>query len=250
MCCQSIALLALLFAAPASATDSSAIVRQAVVAYEHGNYAAAIADLQALLHEYRLQSVDDIIQAHTVLGAAFFQLGDTPKAQEHFESLLNFSPSVQLDPVYYPPKMVTFLKELRTGRATPVVAKKSDGGWQHLDRNLMGDPATEQRERLYRWLPFGTGQFRNGEPIKGKVLLGVELLSLTASFAAALAYNNNRHNDGTFDDPAAAATYRDIFTVSLFSFGVVAVGGIADALHVYHRRQNQSPTVAMKEPAP
>src|ERR1051326_8086283 len=57
------------------------------------DYEKAIARAKKPLEAFQLNTVEDIILAHKILGVAYCELGDQPKATEHFDALVTFSPN-------------------------------------------------------------------------------------------------------------------------------------------------------------
>ena len=60
------------------------------------NYNRAISDTELLLDGLALDTVEEIIEAHKILGVAYCETGNRSKALNHFRALLAFSVSTDL----------------------------------------------------------------------------------------------------------------------------------------------------------
>ncbi len=249
-----IALALLLFAAappaapppPASPTE---LLRQARDNFAYGSYQAAATIADRLAGARLLERPADQIEALRLLGLARFFLGDPDRARQAFVNLLSLDPDYQLDPFYVPPQAIAFFEKIRREnealltpirerrRATQEAQRLEDEARARLLAQTTPPPAAAPRvvrERVERrspavaLLPFGAGQFQNGNSWLGFTLLGAELATAAASVVAYAWIEQQRLPDGNFrpQDTAAVANVRtaQISTGALFyalwAFGI------------------------------
>jgi hypothetical protein len=171
------------------------------IAFERHEYARAIEILRPLLYpELRLESEGEIAQAHRMLGVAHLFEQQNEMAAQEFRKLLQLRPSYRMEPLLDPPQVVDFFN---------AVLKQQESELADLERKRQDAEAEQQRrldaardgpgmiERHYirnsfavNFLPFGAGQFQNGQRRKGvffltteSILAGISVGALTTNFA-------------------------------------------------------------------
>jgi len=167
-------------------------------AFGRGEYARAIELLQPLLYpEARLDSEGEIVQAHRMLGVAHLFENQPDAARREFRKLLELRPDYRFDPLLDPPRVVDFFNgvvrdEERELFALEAKRKKREAelAARHL-RELEQQRAREtvvvrmqRHSRAVAYLPFGAGQFQNGDSRKGWFFLGTEAVLAAASLGA------------------------------------------------------------------
>lgn len=243
-----------LMAATPNTQEKNNFLELSEESYHKGDYRECIMIVEKLLNEYRLQTRAEIIQAHTILGAAYFNSGNTEKATHHFDSLLNFDRQIELNPNDYSPKINDFLNRLRQSKwniPSTTAAPPKDLLSNNLNPNPTNSTSPKEPFKLnsiadeeqqtplsYRFIPFGVGQFYNNEPVKGRFYLGSESLLLAIALTTFSLFQSEQAENGGFNDPDSASNYRNAFSISLITFGAIAVGGIIDALVVQHQQQS------------
>jgi hypothetical protein len=202
--------LVLVLAAPATPTrlpgrPAAAAVSPSVelgrgrTAFERGEYARAIEILRPLLYpESRLESEGEIASVHRMLGVAHLYARQDAEAAAEFRKLLQLRPDYRMDRLLDPPMVVDFFNS---------VLKEQEAELTELERKRRRALEDERRrqealrtgpvviEKHYgrnsfavNFIPFGAGQFQNGQPAKGWLFLGTEAL-LGAVSAGAMATN-------------------------------------------------------------
>jgi hypothetical protein len=166
-----------------------------VVAFERGEYGRVIELLRPLLYpEPRLQSEGQIASAHRMLGVAHLFERQNDQATQEFRKLLQLRPSYRMDALIDPPLVVDFFNG---------VLKQQEAELAELGRMREEADADERRRRgtdrngptiverrflrnslALAFLPFGVGQFQNGQRKKGWVFLGSEAVLAGVSMAA------------------------------------------------------------------
>jgi hypothetical protein len=171
------------------------------IAFGRAEYARTIEILRPLLYpEPRLESESSIVDAHRMLGYAHLFERQNEQAAQEFRRLLQLRPDFRLDPLIDPPLVVDFFNG---------ILKQQEGELAELERKRREAEAEERRrmdairngpaiiERRYlrnslavSLLPFGAGQFQNGQRGKGwffltteSVFAGVSVAALTTNFA-------------------------------------------------------------------
>lgn len=250
-------MLLLLDCRVAAADSVDATLQKTRTLFETGQFTAAIQQYETLLNNYRLRTREQIIETHQMLGAAYFHTSNATAATEHFNSLLNFDRQRHLDANYFSPKVVAFFETLRQPQAdTSVSSSLSSSGAAMPEKQAsaigqppartsatslygLDNPTADDNLLLYRFIPFGVGQFKNRQPEKGKWFLGLEAATGLTAVAAWMLFNGAQNNDGSFSSPQSAELYQNVFTVSLISFSVLTIAGITDAVYTQQRQQHQ-----------
>ncbi|HVP69302.1 MAG TPA: tetratricopeptide repeat protein [Anaeromyxobacteraceae bacterium] len=195
-------LLALLLATPASD------LKRAKDRYEFGAYADAAGAVRQVLEQYPKLPEEQAIEAWRILGLAEFQLGDQAAARDAFIHLLSINPDYTLDPFLVPPNIVEFFDrvkreaepQLQPLRERQKQLKEQERLAEEARRKLLAEeqaragPPTKLvivQERVYiiNFLPFGAGQFQNGDTTKGTILAVSQVLFGAVNLGAILAHN-------------------------------------------------------------
>ena len=129
-----------------------------------------------------------LIQWHKLAGLAAFNLKRTEPAQRHIAALLRLDPDFALDPFVYPPPAVAFVEKQRQALAPELDRIRAERRAQAEaarraaeERAALARQAEEQRRQieemsrqvtvrtvekrsfLVNFVPFGAGQFQNGQ---------------------------------------------------------------------------------------
>jgi tetratricopeptide (TPR) repeat protein len=199
-------MLALVLAAPPE-------LKRAKDRFEFGAYADAAGTLRQLLAKTPDLAPADAVDAYRMLGICEYQLGDKRAARAAFVSLLSLEPDFALDAFLVPPPIVEFfdaVKREHEPALAPLRERKRELDEQQrladeARRRLLAEESLrtgppgkivriEQHVYLFNWLPFGAGQFQNGERAKGTAIAaGQIVLGLTNLWA--IWYHNKIAND-------------------------------------------------------
>jgi hypothetical protein len=167
-------------------------------AFARGEYGRAVELLRPLVYpEVRLESEGEVVQAHRMLGVASLFEDDPESARREFRKLLELRPDYRFDPLLDPPRVVDFfnlvVKEEEAELAV-IEAKR-----RHREEELLARQRREaERQRAQQaivlryehrsyavnFVPFGAGQFQNGQRKKGWMFLGAEAALGGTSVAA------------------------------------------------------------------
>ena len=253
--------LALAIAAPARADDQTDVAK-ARAAYEAKNYDDADRRLWSMLNpdSGTLKDAGLRTQARMYWAATMLARKNPQEAAEQFEKLLLDEPSFEPDPLSFPSEVIDAFIDTRKRIIDKINAAKTEQAKRAAERRareeeekrraaermrLLEKMATEERitERHSRWIalvPFGVGQFQNGQKTLGWTFLGAEAAFLAGAVVAFPFYVYNRTKAsalvGTNPDLDPLKSYRDrantasivngVFNVA---FAVTAVVGIVHA---------------------
>ncbi len=183
-------------------------VKRARDRYEFGAYADAAGAARDVLA--RNPSLPDpvAIEAWRILGLAEYQLGDRPAARQAFIHLLSIDPDQVLDPFLVPPPIVEFFDKVRAD-AEPELAPLRERKRQLQEQERLAEEArrrllleeqarsgppskvvvVEEHVYLLNFLPFGVGQFQNGDTTKGIIIAVSQVVFGAINLGAIFAHN-------------------------------------------------------------
>jgi len=207
----------------------------AVAAYENGDYKGAMAKLTALLDELKLNSIDKIIKAHSILGASYYFTDKEGEARSHFKTLLNFNPDYELPKNYFPPKVVSLFAEVKGVKKLEEIAGGAGAAGRFKDpgKTAQGKNLDTQNRFANCFIPFGYGQFKNNEPSKGYFFLTSQAITLASAITTLSIFKGIQNSDGTFNNPGVGNGLRGGFYSSLILFATFSLTGITDAIVSY-----------------
>lgn len=208
------ALLAVLLAAlltlapaPASASDLEDF-RAARSLYEAHDWTSAATALEGLVggETPTLDNPALVIEARKYLAATYVFLGREESARAQFERLLREEPTYVLDAAQFPREVVDLFEQVRI-RLVEIRAAEAQRAQLEAENTRLQEENTRLQNALSeelvvevarsQWLvqlPYGVGQFENGEEGLGAFFLVSELL-ITATLATSgvlqLAYAND-----------------------------------------------------------
>lgn len=185
-------------APPAAATSGPVervddALRRAINEYAYGNYAATIEQLHALLYPMRLTSDAQVIEARKYLGLSYFLTDNQDAMREEFAKLLYLEPDYQLDPFSVPPPIIEAFEQVRASMQTQLDVirlrrKEATEPVSPIRRIAPLQQIVETKSDLVSVLPFGAGQFQNGErglgtffAVSEAVLLAINIGSFVAA---------------------------------------------------------------------
>ena len=225
---------------------------RAKLAYQRGDYGAAVLLLHPLLYPQALLAQEDqVLLAHKLLALSYFFEHNEAGAEQELNLLLSLRPDFALDPVVEPLKAVAFLddirrrneqrlQEIRRRQAEEEQRAKAETEALQRQAELL---AQKQARRVYiervvhkkfsalSLVPFGVPQLYGGRRALGGVLLTGELLTAGASVGSWLTVRL-RYPDNTF--PPHEFTTAQALTATYLTTGVVFWGlvltGLIDAL--------------------
>jgi hypothetical protein len=234
-------------------------------AFGRAEYQRAIEILHPLLYpDVLLDSEGEVVQARRMLGVAYLFENKPDEARREFRKLLELRPDYRFDPLLDPQRVVDFFNGvLREEEATIAEIEKRrrerekvQAERRQRDQERLRMPPTvvryERHSFAINFVPFGAGQFQNGQSRKGWFFFGTEAL-LGAVSVGAFATNfglygltpNRKCNEPTpmgIECPPGAIdhsqedTSKLLLGIQLVSGGLffaVAIWGVIDAIHHY-----------------
>jgi hypothetical protein len=173
--------------APAPPTPREAFDR-ARTAFGRAEYGRAIELLHPLLYpEVLLDSEGESVQAHRMLGVSYLFENRPEEARREFRKLLELRPDYRFDPFLDPQRVVDFFNEVvkqEESAIAAIEARRRQREQEAIARRVReaarlaqasGPPVVyERRSYAINFVPFGAGQFQNGQRKKGWMFLGVE----------------------------------------------------------------------------
>ena len=176
------------------------------------DYPAARRMLESLLYpEVRLSDPDQVLKAREYLGAACFWMKDERRMEEEFTAILTRAPTYRMDPFYYPFALIERFdgqrKRLVDLHIITLEAPHPPAEGPRCERQ---EETIVQRSRVVSFLPFGIGQFQNGDSTKGALFLTGEAIGLGLNIGAWAAAEALRGANGYYsaDDATRARNLR------------------------------------------
>lgn len=184
--CRALITLALVISATAHAspTDELDHARSSFRSHDCESTAKTLSFL--LYPKEQLALPSDLIEAHEMLGACNADLGRIQEAKNEFEKALQIDPSLHLDPNFFSIGAQRAFDETRndleTRRAKEAEIRKLQEERARLKLILENTHYVEAHHYGYNFLPFGLGQFQNGDQTKGYLFAAGQGLALSGSF--------------------------------------------------------------------
>ena len=249
-------------AVPSPAADD---LRRGKNSFDRGESGRAIEILRPLLYpEIRLESEGQIVQAYRMLGVAELFQGQSDAAAQEFRKLLQVRPTYRFDPLLDPPQVVDLFNGVLRAHEAEVAsleakqreaARARQRDREQCEKLRAGPAVIEKRfgrnSFAINFVPFGAGQFQNGQRGKGWAFLAAQAGLATISvgaFAANFALygaqpkRRCRYDTGAIPCPPGAIDHTDenrsrwllrSQVASGAAFFVAVAWGIADALTYY-----------------
>ncbi|HVV16664.1 MAG TPA: hypothetical protein VHH90_05610 [Polyangia bacterium] len=263
-------ILSTLRAAPAAQPTPREAFERGRTAFGRAEYRRAIEILNPLLYpEVVLDSEGEVVQAHRMLGVAYLYANRLADARREFHKLLELRPDYRFDPLLDPQPVVDAFNSVVKEEESEIAAIETRrrlrdqelAARRQREARLHPSPSAvvvyERHSYLLNFVPFGAGQFQNGQRRKGWLFLGIEgglaAVSLGAFLTNFALYgvDPRRHclTPQTTDatglpvpcpniDHSQEHTSRDLLAVQLVSGGLffaAAIWGVVDALRHYQR---------------
>lgn len=250
-------------AAPAAASPAEEL-STARDAFRRRDWMAALPVLSALLYPTpRLASVEDLFEAHVLLGMCAFESGDRPTAAREFDEAIYLDSERQLDTVLFSDGAVALYEERRTAiaeRNRLEAEKRALALERERYRQLLAAMVVvEKRDYYVNFIPFGAGQFQNRQTTKGILFASAQGVTgaLSAGIWMYLVGSYGLSGQVPHDE---ANTVRRLQQVEIGAGAVflgLAAWGVVDALVNYKpsvvRRPDESalpPDLRLRDPAP
>jgi hypothetical protein len=242
---------------PATKKTPEAQLAEGRLAYERSDYAGAVRTIVPLLYPaITLATEDAVIEGHRLLVLSYLFLKRENEAEEEAHSILALRPSFQLDPIVDPAMAVAFfdgvrkkqdsrLRELRARERAEAEAKLRE---EERRRRAEAERVfvrrdVRQNSRVIATLPFGIGQWQNGQPRKAALFLSAELVFGAVSLGSYLALERKypvdpgtNHRTYPQSDSNLAPTLLGLQLGAGIAFWATIVWGLIDA-HVLYKKE-------------
>jgi hypothetical protein len=180
-----------------------------------------------------LNDESQFVETYEMLGVCYFKTGDTQNALNEFTNLLFLRPEHELDPFVTPPPLLEAFNKLKDD----MKAKSKE---LEIAKEKVNDkPLIVEKEITYRrvslltaFVPFGVGQFENGQRTKGIVIAASEAALLGANIGFYWWKRSLVSPDGLVgaDSSGQYNTAQILQFVAIGAFAGVCAYGIIDAL--------------------
>ena len=245
--------LRLLVPAAARADDAGSL-EKALSAYVAHRYEDAEARLRALLDPVKGTLTDpyDVADARMYLGAVLVAQGKKDEANKTFEALLLSKPDYQPDPLRVSLEAIDAFIDTRTRLHDQLIKIEADVMQKEREQRNKDEAMRQkwlQRQALLekfaseevvvrensRWvalLPFGVGQFQNGQDGAGWAFLATESMLAIYSVAAQVlsVYSRQQANDALARRDGTATDYESRANTEAIAGDCLAVGFYAWAV--------------------
>jgi hypothetical protein len=237
-------------AAGAPAASEAAAYDAGKALYQTGQHAQAVAHFAQAIEgaSPSIRDGDLVNQARMLWGASAMYLGRLADADLQFERILRGSPKFEPDALLFPPGVLTEFRRIREKLEKEAAEKRAgdantrriaalEAANTNLETQLGAlrafaryERVVVRRSRVIASIPFGVGQFQNGEVALGIFFAATEGLALTTA-TVSYAFHSSLPIDPIDANQArsAASAARVINWISIGTFVALAVGGIAQA---------------------
>jgi hypothetical protein len=229
--------------------------QRALKAYESQSYALAATLFDGLVggEQTRLQNRALVLESRKYLAASYLFIGQKDKASEQFVRLVREDLTYQLDPLAFPEEVQKTFAEARQKveqeriaseeakkRAQVEASKRITNATQddrEKLRRVLTLAETDRVELLHsRWIavvPFGVGQFQNGDPGWGTFFAVSEGITAAVSILS-YAFHESLRGQRPAPERLGEARFAEsaFFYTNVVSFGLLAslvVAGLIDA---------------------
>jgi hypothetical protein len=245
--------LALCHGRAAQATPGQEL-EQARQEFRSARYADSIIVLSGLLYpQSRLADPAQLAEAHLLLGVAYFETGRLEPASRELESALFLDSTLTMDPNLFSPEAVKFFdkekEELARKARDDAERARLAHEAQRLRQALANMVVLEKRRYFVNFIPFGAGQFQNGERGKG-VFFFVSQAALGGASVSLYAYQVVKYGFRGRVPQDEVSGVRTIQTIQIAT-GAACLGlmawGIIDSLSHYQHVVERELDPATKE---
>jgi hypothetical protein len=249
-------LLAVSFtAAPARADDATELER-AKSSYDAGRYAEGVERFREILNPASpngLREPTAIERARAYYAACLIALGRTEEADAEIEKIIRNNPVYSPDPVAFPGKVVDRFIEIKSrfkgeieaafrARAAAEAAAKAKVERQQreyiesLQQLARNETVVVRNSRWVAMLPFGVGQFQNGQEALGYTFLIAESALAVASVTTNVIHQQlweqyASANPATVDFNKFESQMKTAYEVNVYTTAALALVTLTGILH-------------------
>jgi tetratricopeptide (TPR) repeat protein len=243
-----IAVVALLvLGGPALAAPSQEL-RAARDAYRDNGCAAAKDLLNDLLYPRpMLADESELAQAHFLLGACYVEEGNLPRAEREFRSAYDLDPALEPDPGTFPREVIDTYR--RTRDEIERVQREEQERLERaretdrVKRILENMVVLEKRAYWVNFVPFGAGQFQNGQRRKGAFFFASQATAFGASVSL-YGYQVSRYGfrgEVPRDEVESVRRLQTLQIATGFVFWGLVAWGVIDSLSNFEHAVSRTP---------
>ena len=211
--------------------SASDMLRRSQNNYAYGEYSLAISLVEQALSREVALSPDERITARQLLGLSSYLANDLDKARAAFTDLLLQAPKHGLDPFSVAPPIIEFFEAIRKDlepqlkalTQTQSIDDPEPEPERRGERSQIIERIVVERSPLGLFMPFGFGQYQNGETTLGHTLLGVQLTALAVNISAYYLARSYRR------DPELGRMFSQLQYGGLALFGLSWSAGVVQA---------------------
>jgi hypothetical protein len=236
--------------------DPQAAVSEARSDFEAGNYGEAVETLGPWLEP--IPQIEDTAlrkQAHELFAVnLYFQSRKAQdkqrrsflvkQARKHFLELLRLDAEHELDPLIYPESVIGLLDKVRQANRDELEALKrvkagETSGSGGPNSTIYIERIVERPVYALNFVPFGAGQFQNGDTVKGGLFAGGQTVAIGINLTSFVIIEHLRNPDGRFSQEnfQTAGRLQNAQYGALIGFGVLYIASVIDALYNYKARK-------------
>lgn len=177
----SLVVLALCLLAGVAGASPSHELARARAEFDRGDYKTVISTLAPQLYPRLLiRDEKELLEAHYLLAVAYFYTEQPEQARREFTALLYIDPAHTLDPVVESPEVYAFFEGIKGDLKTKLEDLKRQKereaeARRRPSREVLVTRTVHDRSPWENFIPFGVGQFRNGQTRKGVFFLAAQL---------------------------------------------------------------------------
>ena len=204
-------------------------------AYLYGDFRKVIEFLDPLVGTEGSEKLDPRKQADALewLGLSLYYLGQETRAKDIFHRLILTDLDRTLDPITAPPDVVAVYDKMQADLKVEIDRLKREAEKKRRAKEAQVPVREIDRRRNSKWVtlvPFGVGQFQNGDNGWGGFFLGTELVAVSLSTIFFFAAQDLRQPDGFFVG-ADATLARNLRTAQFVSGGTALALMVGGAIH-------------------
>jgi len=250
-----LAVLAVSFTGALARADDATELERAKSSYDAGRYAEGIERFRELLNPAAPNALHEpsaIGRARAYYAACLIALGRSDEADVEIEKVIRQNPVFSPDPVAFPGKVVDRFIEIKSrlkgeieaafrARAAAEQAAKASVERQqreyieHLQRLASQETVVVRHSRWVAMIPFGAGQFQNGQSELGYVFLLAESALAVTSVVSYVVHAGLVADfstaPGPVDVPQFTSQLSTVTAVNRYSTGALGVLAVAGILH-------------------
>lgn len=240
-------LVSLLLTQATKETSVEEDLRRAKHEYAYGNYGNAVDMLRELLYPMRLHNDEQVVEARKYLALSYYLLNRLDEVGEEFAKLLYLEPDYQLDPFTVAPPVIDMLETIRKKLEPELNAIRelrakslAPDGENAKTKETTGTKTLLQKSDLATFMPFGMGQFQNGDTGLGvafAITQGALLLGNIGSYVYASQVVGNAYPE---EDRAL------VQALTVTQYASLALFGVIWSLSVFHARMHFVPLVEVQ----